>query len=107
MLHFQQLRDAFRFSDEDDQENDIFSILSGARAWTSVIFAGKRDSRRNSTTGFGENFVVAETSLYRERSLTLFNENNRVNISGGKKINKVKLSGLLFICKAGGPLPRF
>ena len=27
-----------------------------------------RDSRRNSTTGFGENFVVAETSLYRERS---------------------------------------
>lgn len=50
---------------------------------------------------------MAETSLYRERSLTLFNENNRVNISGGKKINKVKLSGLLFICKAGGPLPRF
>lgn len=32
LLHFQQLRDAFRFSDEDDQENDIFSILSGARA---------------------------------------------------------------------------
>ena len=50
------------FCDKDDYEDEIFSILSSAQAWTSVILAGKRDSRRHSTTGFSENVVVAGTS---------------------------------------------
>ena len=36
--------------------------FSRARALTSVILAGKRDSRRHPTTCFNENIVVAETS---------------------------------------------
>ena len=47
--------------DEDDYEYEIFSILSTARAWTNVILAGKRDSRRPTTTSFSENVVVAGT----------------------------------------------
>ena len=50
----------WRFEEEDDYE--IFSILSSARAWASVILARKRDSRHHSTTGFSENVVVAGTS---------------------------------------------
>ena len=42
-------------------EDEIFSILSTARAWGSVILAGKRDSRRHSTTGFSENIVIVGT----------------------------------------------
>ena len=57
-----QLLESFRFRDEDDFEYEIFSMLSIARAWTSVILAGKRDSRRHSTTSFSENVVVAGTS---------------------------------------------
>ena len=53
---------SFRFKDEDDYENEIFSILSGARALTNVILAGKCDSRRYSSTSFSENVVVAKTS---------------------------------------------
>ena len=52
----------FRFWDKDDYEYEIFSMLSSAHAWASVILAGKRDSRRHSTTGFSENVVVAEIS---------------------------------------------
>ena len=33
-----------------------------ALAWALVILAGKRDSRRHSTTSFSENVVVAGTS---------------------------------------------
>ena len=57
------LLESFRFEDEDesDHEHQIFSILSSARAWASVILAGKRDRRHHSTTGFSENVVVAET----------------------------------------------
>ena len=51
-----------RFFDEDDYEYKIFSILSIAQAWTSVILAGKRDRRRHSTTSFSEEVVVAGTS---------------------------------------------
>ena len=40
---------------------EISSILTSARAWTSVILAGKRGSRRHSTTSFSENVEVAET----------------------------------------------
>ena len=45
---------------EEAYKNWIFSILSGARAWTRVILAGKRDSRRHSATRFSENVVVVE-----------------------------------------------
>ena len=41
----------YRPLDESDYEYEIFSVLS-ARARTSVIFAGKRGSRRHSTTTF-------------------------------------------------------
>ena len=51
-----------RFFDEDDYEYKIFSILSIAQAWTSVILAGKRDSRRYTTTSFSKEVVVAGTS---------------------------------------------
>ena len=51
-----------RFFDEDDYEYKIFSILSIGQAWTSVILAGKRDSRRHTTTSFSEEVVVAGTS---------------------------------------------
>ena len=57
-----QLLESFRFRDEDDYEYEIFSMLSIARAWTSVILAGKRDSRHHSTTSFSENVVMAGTS---------------------------------------------
>ena len=54
--------ESFRFWDEDDCEHEIFSMLSIVHAWTSVIVAGKRDSRRQSTMSFSENVVVAGTS---------------------------------------------
>ena len=47
---------------KDHNDYEIFSILSSARAWTSVILAGKRDSRLHSTRSFSENVVVAKTS---------------------------------------------
>ena len=40
----------------------IFSIVSSARAWGSVILAGKRGSRRHSTRSFSESVLVAGTS---------------------------------------------
>ena len=45
-----------RFRDEDD------SIPNSALARTNVILAGKRGSRRHSTTSCSTNIVVAETS---------------------------------------------
>ena len=56
------LLESFRSRDEDDYEYEIFSILSSALPRTSVILAGKRGSRRHSTTIFCENVVVAGTS---------------------------------------------
>ena len=40
-----------RFLEENYYENEIFSILSGAQALTSVILVGKRNSRLHSVTG--------------------------------------------------------
>ena len=40
-----------RFLEENDYGNEIFSILSGAHALTSVILSGKRNSRLHSVTG--------------------------------------------------------
>ena len=69
----------------------FFQFRSTACTWTSVILAGKRVSRRHSTTSFSENFVVTETSfqfaisLRPGQGLSSFNKNNRVNYSHGKK----------------------
>ena len=43
-------------------ENEIFSILSSARAGKSGLLAGKQDSCRHSTTRFSDIVVVVETS---------------------------------------------
>ena len=53
--------EGFTVEDEKDYEYEIFSILSIAHTWTSVILAGKRNSRRRSTTSFTENVVMAGT----------------------------------------------
>ena len=45
-----KILEIIRLQDEDDYEGEIFLILSSARAWTSVILAGKHGSRRHSTT---------------------------------------------------------
>ena len=52
-----------RFYVEDD-ENEIFSILSSTRARTNVILAAKCDSHRHSPTRFSENVVEAKTRCY-------------------------------------------
>ena len=57
------LIECFRFWDEDEEEDEIFSVLSSALAWANVILAGKRDSRRHSTTSFSESVVVAGISF--------------------------------------------
>ena len=49
--------ESFRFWDEYDYEYGISSKLRSARAWNSVILAGKRDSRRHSSASFSENFL--------------------------------------------------
>ena len=54
--------ETFRFYDDDVFKDEIFSILSIARVWTSVVLAGKLDGRRNSSAGFSKNVIVAETS---------------------------------------------
>ena len=56
----------FWFWDENDRKRGF------SQAWTSVILAGKRDSR-HSTTSFSDNVVVAEEEevlsfCYRERA---------------------------------------
>ena len=86
-----------RFFDEDDYEYKIFSILSIAQAWTSVILAGKRDRRRHSTTSFSEEVVVAGTSyqmlesfsiLLSGEGLTSCSINNPANFFGEKNYNE-------------------
>ena len=54
--------ESFRSWDKDDYEYEMFAVLSSARAWTSVILTGKRDSHRHSTTSISENVLVAGTS---------------------------------------------
>ena len=61
-LFYKASVESFRFYDEDDHENEVFSMLSSARARTNVILAGRCGSRRQSTTSFSENVVVAGTS---------------------------------------------
>ena len=56
------LIESFTFSDEDDYEYEIFSILSIERLRTNIILVGKCDSHRHSTMGFSKKVVVAGTS---------------------------------------------
>ena len=68
--------------------------MSISRARTSVILAGKRDSRRHSTTSFSENVLVAETVvisfiiLRKGEGLTSFHEDNSAHSFGEKKYNE-------------------
>jgi len=68
--------ESFRFLDEDDDENKIFSILRSAGAQTNVILAGKCDSRRHSTTSFSKNVAVAKTS-YQILEILSFSDRER------------------------------
>ena len=54
---FLLILETFRFYDMENYENDIFSTLIDARAWTQLFLAGKSDS----TTAFSQNVVVTET----------------------------------------------
>ena len=67
------LIEIFRFWDEHDYEYGIFSIVRSARAWGSVILAGKRDSPSHCTTSFRENVVVAKTRYQMLEVLSLCN----------------------------------
>ena len=64
-----------RLEDDNDYEYEIFSILSIARTWTGIL-AGKRDSRRHSTTGFSVNAEVEEKS-YLALEVLLFCDRER------------------------------
>ena len=60
----------FRFQTRTTTRTRFFNTFkSSARASTSVISAGKRDSR-HSTTSFSENVVVAKTSYRKVGSLS-------------------------------------
>ena len=80
------LLEIFRFWDENDYENKIFSILSIAHPWTSIILAGKCDIRHDSTLSFNGNVVVAETSY----------QHNSANFSGESNVQWSFKSGYLF-----------
>ena len=81
---------------------EIFSTPSSAHARTSVILAGKRDSRRHSTTSFSESVVVAETSYQVLHVLSFCCDREgdeppliKITVLTFKKC-KIKLSGLSF-----------
>ena len=61
-LHPVWLLESFRFEEDNNYEYKIFSILSIAGAWTSVILAGNRDGHDHSATKSSVNVIVAETS---------------------------------------------
>ena len=69
--------ETFRYWDEYDNECEIFPKLSSAPAWTSVISAGARGSRRHSTTSFSKNVEVAKTS-YQMLEVLTFCDRDRV-----------------------------
>ena len=76
--------------DEYDNEYEIFSILRSVSAWASVILAGKRGSRRHSTTSFSENVEVAETSYQMLEVLSICDRGEGVTSS--TKGNSAKFS---------------
>ena len=59
-------------------------FLSSARAWVSVILAGKRNSRHHSTTSFSGNGNKLVSRRSWENFKTFFNKNNCANFSGEK-----------------------
>ena len=61
----------------------MFSILSSTRAWTSVILAGKRDSRRHSTASFCKK-IWAFVILRPAGGLTSLNKDDSSNFPGEK-----------------------
>ena len=65
---------------ENDYEKQIFSILISARSLTRVILAGRRDSRRHSTTSFSESVVVAETRSFNLQQFYHFAIGRRLNL---------------------------
>ena len=75
------------FWDEDDYGYELFSLPSIALAWTSVILAGKRDSRRHSTICGGNKLskVSSFIILLPGEGLTSFSINNRTNLFGEKE----------------------
>ena len=91
-----------KFWDKDDYKYEIFSILSIAHAWTSVILAGKRGSRLHPSTGFlrecrsGGNKLSNVNILLSGEGLTSFSVNNRPNFSGEKKLKEAFL-GVFFV----------
>ena len=69
---------------------------------TNAILTGKRDSRRHSTTNFGNNVPVAKTS---GEGFTFFKGNKRTKFFGEKnktKQNKTKNTMLLSGGGGGG-----
>ena len=69
----------------------MFSILRSTRARTSVILAGKRDSRRHSTASFCE-FVILRPA----GGLTSLNKDDSSNFPGEKMYYEPFL-GVLFL----------
>ena len=61
---------------------------SSARAWASVILAGKRDSRHHSTTSFSGNGNKLVSRRSWENFKTFFNKNNCAYFSGEKSTMK-------------------
>ena len=66
-----------QIQDEDNYENEIFSILSTAHARNDVILAGKCGSRRQSTTSFSENVVVAKQVIKCQKFYHLVSDRER------------------------------
>ena len=65
-----------------------------ARAWVSVILAGKRNSRHHSTTSFSGNGNKLVSRRSWENFKTFFNKNNCANFYGEK--STMKPSGVEF-----------
>ena len=81
---------------------EIFSIVSSARASGRVILAGKRGSRRQSTTrgrsgGNKLSDVRSFIILLSEEGLTFFNNDNSANFSGEKKKYNEEFRGVYFL----------
>ena len=81
-------------TNEEVYEDEISSVPSSARAWTSFILAGKRGSRRHSTMSFSENVVVAETS-YQMLEVLSFCDRERAYVPS------IKITVLTFLLKKG------
>ena len=73
---------------------EFLSILNSARARTSVILAGKRGSRRHSTTSLSENVELAETSYQMLEVLSFCDRK-------GASSPSLKITALTFLVKNG------